>query len=102
MSITKKAPVVVAPIQGEALRYHCTSQVDPDITYIVDLAENQGHGACACKRWITVCNPRLKAGEERFTDRTSCAHLRACWHDWLKNSLKIAAETINQTGWARA
>jgi hypothetical protein len=88
-------PIKVRPISGEALRYYASSQTDPEVEYIVDLAENQGHGACDCRRWVTTAAPRLKAGEPRFTDRTSCAHVRACWHHWLKTSLHDAAQLIN-------
>jgi hypothetical protein len=83
-----KIPVEARPITGEQLRFYVNSQVDPDVMYIVDLAMNKGHGECQCKRFTCVSKPRLDAGEPSFTDRTSCAHIRACWQWWLRQSLK--------------
>jgi len=88
--------MTIEPIVGEALRYRVSSQSGPG-HYIVDLSDNQGHGACSCKRWITTAHPRLVKGEPRFHQRTSCAHLRACWQHWLEHSLADAAAILHGT-----
>lgn len=85
----------VQPIPGEGLRFHVESQTMPGQHYVCDLSENQGHGECCCKRYTTTAGPRIRKGEPLWTERTACAHLRACWRWWAKETLTRAARQQN-------
>lgn len=67
--------VLVAPINGEVLRYSVESWTDPAHPHTCDLSLNKGNGACDCRDFVTRRGPAIKAGKPLFTKSTSCRHL---------------------------
>lgn len=88
----------VSPILGEVLRYRVTSDSNPKHSYICDLSENQGSGACFCKDFQTRRGPAIKAGMPPFSREVSCKHLIAARTYFCHTTLKEMARRI-ATNW---
>jgi hypothetical protein len=86
--------MTITPIPGEALMLRVSSQSGGE-DHRVDLSEHFGNGACDCTRFRIVCTRRIKAGEPMWTERTACAHVRACWTWWRQRSLFVAASHVH-------
>jgi hypothetical protein len=86
--------ITVAPIPGEAMRFWASSQRNPAHTYIVDLSENHGSGACQCSDFIARRQPAINDGKELFTDMVSCKHVRAVREYWMKTTLRNIADMV--------
>ena len=87
----------IKEIQHEPLRYWASSSIR-NMTYVVDLSENEGSGSCSCPDYITRRNPAIQQGEELFTRKTSCKHLLAVRKHFLKTTLREMARIINKGG----
>jgi len=68
--------------QYEKLRYHVLSESVPDREYLVDLAENNGNGACSCEdfscRKMTIFEKTGKIVQYGEPEATRCKHINAC------------------------
>lgn len=89
--------MIIKEIEGEALRYHVQSSSGHGV-YVVDLAENEGSGACACVDFIVRRQPAIDAGEELFTRKTSCRHILAVRKRFLKRTLTEMSRIIKKGG----
>jgi hypothetical protein len=81
MSLARKSwwELKVEPIAGEPLRYHVESVSYPEHPHLVDLAENEGFGACSCQDFTLRREDFLANGAPPQTNRTACSHLRAAF-----------------------
>lgn len=52
----------VTPIHGERMRYMVRSENNHNFSYIVDLTENGGNGACGCPDFVLRKTKNLKEG----------------------------------------
>lgn len=76
---------MIKAIQGEVMRFYVKSETSPN-TYLVDLLENKGNGACSCRDFEVRRAKLIREGAELFTDQTTCKHIRLC-HKWLVRSV---------------
>ncbi len=76
-----KEPIVI-PIAGEGLRFLVRSRSRPQIRLLVDLAENDCRGWCACEDHAFRILPALNRGEEI----TMCWHVRKA-REWLLDQM---------------
>lgn len=81
MSTSRKSwwELEVRPIPGEPLRFHVESVSKPEEPHLVDLAANNGFGACSCQDFTLRREAFLASGAPPQTNRTACAHLRAAF-----------------------
>lgn len=66
----------VSVLDGELLRFHVRSEDDPEVEYLVDLAECGGNGWCGCWDFEFRRFPAWKRERKASTD-TRCKHLDA-------------------------
>jgi hypothetical protein len=102
----------VQPIPGEPLRYYVESWSSPSRPHIVDLAENQGNGACSCRDFVTRRQPNIDKLMPLFSRETSCRHVIAARRHFTIHTLTDIAREIscqriirknpNATTWASA
>jgi hypothetical protein len=102
----------VQPIPGEALRFYVESWSSPSRPHIVDLAENQGNGACSCRDFVTRRQPNIDKLMPLFSRETSCRHVIAARRHFTIHTLTDIAREIscqriirknpNATTWASA
>jgi hypothetical protein len=90
--------VLVAPIQGEVLRYTVESWSEPDKPHLCDLSMNRGNGACSCRDFVTRRGPAIKAGKPLFTQATTCRHLRMARKYFTIATLQEMASRIHPHG----
>lgn len=75
--------LVVEEDVGAPFRYWVISEEDPRNRYLVDLTARDGHGACQCIHFETVCDPNLREIGDRVSYRrkdpwvTECKHIAA-------------------------
>jgi hypothetical protein len=63
----------VEPIEGEAWRFYVRSRTPGEPPHLVDLAEYDGNGECACKHFEVRFKPDLERGINR--DWLRCYHI---------------------------
>lgn len=54
----------VVPVAHERLRFHVQSRSAGKVSYLVDLLENGGFGACGCPDFQFRISPKLRHGEK--------------------------------------
>lgn len=72
------------PIEGEKWRYHCTSESDPSMLFLVDLQAFSGLGQCSCQDWEFRRQPKVTALSPKEVSNLSdlekdfirCKHIR--------------------------
>jgi hypothetical protein len=91
----KDGTILVAEIPGEAMRYFVESWGQPKYPHVVDLAMNQGNGACSCTDFTTRRQPAIDAGKPLFTRETQCKHLIVAHRHWHRTTLQIISEQLD-------
>ena len=98
MSTSRKSwwELEVRPIPGEPLRFHVESVSKPDEPHLVDLAANNGFGACSCQDFELRREDYLTCGAPPLTNRTACCHMRAAFRAFGAWAVRAFAKSINQ------
>ena len=84
---------LVAPIQGEALRFHVRSRTTPGLCYLVDLESYSLNGECGCDHFAFRLRPQLDdTPKPTPRDSTRCWHIMQARRWLLDQFLEKLAE----------